>query len=80
MKTIGKILWIGAGILLFFFWASTMYQWLGILGLILAVVLSPGVIVFPVIYWVVEGQFPVVYFLLLGVSAVGACLARWGRK
>jgi len=47
-----------------------MTKWLGTLGSILAFVISPGFIIFPAIYWYVEGHFPTLYFILLGVGIV----------
>lgn len=75
MRTIGKIIgyliWFGAGILMFIFWFIAMSKWLGLLGIILAFVLSPGLVIFPIIFWVVEGVFPAFYFIVWGVGMVG---------
>jgi len=75
MKTIGKIigylLWIGAGILMFIFWLAAMSKWLGFIGIILAFVLSPGLVIFPIVFWIVEGVFPAFYFIVWGIGIVG---------
>jgi hypothetical protein len=75
MKTIGKIigylLWIGAGILMFIFWLTAMSKWLGFVGVILAFVLSPGLVIFPIIFWIVEKVFPAFYFIVWGIGIVG---------
>lgn len=75
MKTIGKIIgylmWIGAGILMFIFWLIAMSKWLGFLGSILAFVFCPGLVVFPIIFWIVEGVFPVFYFIIWGIGIIG---------
>jgi len=75
MRTIGKVIgylmWIGAGILMFIFWLMAMSNWLGLLGTILAVVLTPGLVVFPIIFWIVEGVFPAFYFIVWGIGIVG---------
>lgn len=75
MKTIGKIigylLWIGAGILMFIFWLSAMSKWLGFFGAILAFIFSPGLVIFPIIFWIVEKVFPVFYFIVWGIGIVG---------
>ena len=79
MKTIGKvigyIMWIGAGILMFIFWLLAMTKWLGFLGTILAFVLTPGLVVFPIIFWIVEGVFPAFYFIVWGIGIVGLIIA-----
>jgi len=75
MRTIGKIIgyliWIGAGILMFVFWLMAMSKWLGFIGTILAFVLSPGLVIFPIVFWIVEGVFPSFYFIVWGVGIVG---------
>ena len=75
-KIIGYALWIGAGILMFWYWLVAMKMWLGFFGLILAFVLSPGLVIFPVIFWVVEGVFPTFYFIVWVIGIVGGIIAR----
>ena len=79
MKTIGIIIGylisIGAGILMFIFWLMAMSKWLGFIGVILAIVLTPSLVVFPVIFWIVEGVFPSFYFIVWGVGVVGLIIA-----
>lgn len=70
-KIIGNILWMGSGLLMFIFWLITMSNWLGFLGTILAFVLSPGLVIFPIIFWIVEGVFPTFYFIVWGIGIVG---------
>ena len=79
MRTIGKIIgylmWIGAGILMFIFWFMAMNKWLGLLGSILAIILTPGLVIFPIVFWIVEGIFPSFYFIVWGVGIVGLIIA-----
>jgi len=76
-RVIGYIIFYGAGIVLFLFWLMVMVSWFGILGgIILSFVLSPGLIIFPIVFWLVEGVFPVLYFMLWGVSIVGLIIAK----
>ena len=70
-KVIGYLLLYGSGILLFFFWMKAMTYWLGGLGFVLGLVFCPGLVIFPGIYWIVEGVFPVTYFELWGVGMIG---------
>lgn len=79
MKTIGKIigysLWVGAGILMFIFWLTAMSKWLGFIGVILAFVLSPGLVIFPIVFWMVEGVFPAFYFIVWGIGIIGLIIS-----
>ena len=79
MRTIGKVIgylmWIGAGILMFIFWFMAMSKWLGFLGGILAFILAPGLVIFPIVFWIVEGVFPAFYFIVWGVGIVGLIIA-----
>ena len=84
MRTIGKIigyiLWIGAGILMFIFWLMAMSKWLGFLGTILAFILAPGLVIFPIVFWIVEGTFPTFYFIVWGIGIVGLIIAGVSSK
>lgn len=74
-KTIGYLLWIGAGILMFIFWLMAMSSWLGFFGTILAFVLAPGLVIFPLVFWIVEGVFPTFYSIVWGIGMVGLIIA-----
>lgn len=84
MTTLGKIigytLWIISGIAMFIFWLLAWSKWLGFLGIILAFILSPGFVIFPIIFWVVEGVFPVTYFILWGIGIVGLIITGISSK
>ena len=73
-KVVGFLMWAGAGLLLFLYWLAAMSKWLGLLGTILAFVLTPGFVVFPLVFWFVEGVFPTFYFLLMGIGLLGAMI------
>lgn len=45
-------------------YAVTLTNWLGALGAIIALVAAPGIVIFPILYWIVEDRFPVWYSLL----------------
>jgi len=79
MKTIGKVIGylilIGSGILMFIFWLMAMSSWLGLLGTILAFVLCPGLVIFPIVFWIIEGVFPAFYFIVWGVGIAGLIIA-----
>lgn len=70
-KVIGYAMWIISGILMFIFWMGAMMHWLGGLGFILGLLLAPGLVIFPIVFWIVEGVFPTVYFVMWGIGIVG---------
>ena len=74
-KVIGYVMWIGAGILMFIFWFMAMSKWLGVLGSVLAFILTPGIVIFPIVFWIVEKVFPSFYFIVWGVGIVGLIIA-----
>tara|TARA_Y100000310_G_C20540756_1_gene743176 strand:- start:280 stop:540 length:261 start_codon:yes stop_codon:yes gene_type:complete len=84
MKTIGKVIgylmWMGAGILMFIFWLTAMNNWLGFLGIILAFILTPGLVVFPIIFWIVEGVFPAFYFMVWIIGIIGLVIAVFSSQ
>jgi hypothetical protein len=62
---------------LFFYYWLTLSAWLGrVLGLIVAILVTPGAFVFPLVYWVVERAFPVFYFELLAGGIVSVLVGR----
>jgi hypothetical protein len=76
MRIIGKFTYWGSGLLLFLFWIGTLMDWLGgIFGFLLGIILSPGLVVFPFVYWIVEGIFPINYFIIWGIGIVGLIVA-----
>ena len=55
------------GFLLWLVYLSALQDWLGsFLGFIVAMFVSPGVLVFPIIYRLVEGTWPTTYLWILG--------------
>ena len=47
------ILWIG--------YAITWTQWLGFFGFLIGLSTAPGLVIFPLLYWIVENEFPIGY-------------------
>ena len=70
-RIIGMIMCYGAGLFMFIFWFGAMTDWLGCIGSFLAIFLCPGLVIFPIIYWIVEGVFPVTYFAIWGIGMLG---------
>jgi hypothetical protein len=67
----GGLLVIISGVITWLFMMAALVQWWGLIGFIAAFILTPGVIVFPFVYWVVESQFPLIYFVAWGIGIVG---------
>jgi hypothetical protein len=70
-RAIGTILIGGgviAGVLLWIFYLLVLVDWMGAIGFVVAVVAAPGVVVFPIIFWVVEGSPPFAYFGYLAAA------------
>lgn len=65
---------------MFVFWFTTMSDWLGVWGKVLAIILAPGVVVFPIVYWIVEKVFPLNYFILWGVAWIGLYIVFWSKQ
>jgi hypothetical protein len=66
-----------AGLLLWVFYLLVLVDWMGAIGFVVAVIAAPGVVVFPMVYWVVEGSPPVTYFVYL---AAGITLPMLGAR
>ena len=76
---VGGVMALGSGLAMFIFWFKAMYLWLGIIGAFLAFILCPGVVIFPIIFWIVEGVFPVAYFIYWGVGVIGVVILGISR-
>ena len=65
-------------VVLWFFYVAVWMNWTS-WGLIIGIISSPGVFIFPVLYWVVEGTFPLGYFVVwmigLGFGIASAAVA-----
>ena len=80
ISVVGIVMWVASGILLFVFWLTAMEHWLGFVGFVLAILLAPGLVVFPIVFWIVEGKFPAVYFAMCAIGLVGLILAGAARR
>ena len=74
-KAIGTAMYIISGLLMLFFWVGAMHKWLGFIGIILAFIFCPGVVIFPVIFWGVEKVFPTTYFVMWGLGILGLIIS-----
>ena len=65
-------------LVLWFFYLAVWMDWTS-WGLIIGIISSPGVLIFPLLYWIVEGSFPLGYFVVwaigLGLGIASAAVA-----
>jgi hypothetical protein len=77
-RALGTVL-IGAGLisglLLWVVYLFALVEWMGPIGFLVAVIAAPGIVVFPIIYWLIENSLPVTYF---GYLAAGVVLPALG--
>jgi hypothetical protein len=76
INNVGGLITLVAGVLQYVFWFVAWADWLGLIGVILGFILTPGVVIFPIIYWIVEGDFPTLYFALMFAGWFGLRLKR----
>ncbi|MGI6348271.1 MAG: hypothetical protein ACOXZ1_03725 [Patescibacteria group bacterium] len=55
--------------------ANGYEQLVGFFGTILALVLCPGIVVFSIVFWIIEGVFPSFYFIVWGIGIIGMVIA-----
>jgi hypothetical protein len=70
-SSFGGALVLISGAITGIFMMLALIQWWGLLGFIASFVFTPGVVIFPFVYWVVENQFPTNYFIAWGIGIVG---------
>lgn len=73
MKNLLRILLLlvayGTALILLYFWFAALIDWIGAFwGILVGIFVAPGVVLFPLIYWIAEGAFPWLYVLLDIVS------------
>lgn len=76
LAAVGLVIFYGAGTILLVFYVLSMFHWLGILGVIIALLTCCADAIFPFIYWIVEKQFPVFYFILWGIGWAGLIMTN----
>ena len=71
----GGLLFILSGIVTWLFMMITLIHWWGMIGFFASFIFTPGVVIFPFVFWIVENQFPVTYFLAWGIGIVGLIIS-----
>ena len=72
---IGYILFYGCGLYLYILSLFFYYALLGTGGLMIAIFLFPAAELFPIIAWIITGQFPGAIFLIWALGWIGLILA-----
>ena len=79
-SSVGGILVLISGAVTWLFMMLALIQWWGFLGFIASFIFTPGVVVFPFVFWLVENQFPTNYFIAWGVGIVGLAIMVASNK
>lgn len=79
-SSIGGVMILISGVITWVFMMLALIQWWGLLGLVASFVFTPGVVVFPFIFWIVENQFPTTYFIAWGIGILGLIIMYSGDK
>ena len=80
------VVWVGwmilllSGLYMVFVGLINIYKWRGLLGVIIALILTPltGAI-FPFIYWIKESIFPTFYFVVWGFGILAMILIGYSK-
>ena len=79
IQVIGYILQFMSGLFGLGIFIGILVDWLGFFGYFVWPLLSPGIIVFPFIFWMVEGHLPQLYLLMWGLGVIGTGITMIGR-
>jgi len=80
LKVVGAIFFYGMGIVLLVYSVLFYYALWGIWGVIGTLVLFPLVEIFPIVAWIVTGDFPGLIFALWGIGIIGGVLMGIGSS
>ena len=79
IRLIGYILQAFAGLFGALVWFGIWIEWVGaFFGFWLALIFSPGIIVFPFFYWLIEGDLPQLYLIIWVVGLIGIGITMIG--
>lgn len=53
---------LACGAVMYYWYAQALIDWLGVIfGILVAVCIIPGAVIFPLVFWIVEGYLPIAY-------------------
>jgi hypothetical protein len=79
-SSIGGVMILISGLLTWLFMMFALIHWWGLLGFFASFIFTPGVVIFPFAFWIVEHQFPTTYFLAWGLGIFGLIVMSVGNK
>ena len=63
---------------LWFMWLFALNDWLGgLIGTIVAILVAPALLLYPIIHWLVEGTWPITYLIILAASIAATLVNNW---
>ena len=81
MKSIGLIICSLVGIMQFIWWYLDLIRWIGFFwGTLISFFAAPLIVFHPFIFWITEGSFPTLYFVVWGGGLLGAILYSYGKE
>ena len=78
IRFIGYILQTVSGLFGVIIWFGIWMDWIPFFGFWLALLFSPGIILFPFVYWLIEGHLPQLYLIMWALGVVGTGIAVIG--
>lgn len=79
MTKIGYGIFAIAGIWMWIAEIIAFARWWDLVGILVAVFIPPIAALFPLIFWIKEGVFPILYFVVWGAGILGMVLASLGK-
>ena len=80
IRIIGYILQLISGFTQLAIFIGILIDWFGFLGYIIWPLFTPGVLIFPLIYWFAEGHLPGMYLFFWIIGVVGTGLVVIGTR
>ena len=70
-SSLGGLMVLISGLVVWLFMMFALINWWGLLGFFASFLFTPGVVIFPFVFWLVENQFPTNYFIAWAIGIVG---------
>ena len=72
---LGRIVNVGLGLWLWWLWLDGLMDWLGgFLGSTVGIILAPGALIYPLVHWLVEDEWPIRYLWVYGSLVVSVII------
>ena len=77
---IGYILQLISGLFVALIYFGTWMDWVPFFGFFLAMFTSPGILIFPLFFWFIEGHLPELYIIMWAIGLVGTGIVKIGSS